>query len=171
MAFGTNRRRSRRQRSSAKADALFGVMALTVRVSASGVLPGATNPERPGKPDRSSLLFGGPWDQTPFSVLSPATRAKCLALFVTKVSPNDRACAAIRVSNVPRGSPRRASEAATRPNRSAACGSRGSTATASTNVSIRRCSFRDRRLSAPNRSSASVMGGPTTAREQITPGG
>jgi hypothetical protein len=57
---------------------------------------------------------------TQFSVLSPTTRPKCFALFVTNINPNDRAWAAMRVSNVPMGTPRRASEAATAAKRSAA---------------------------------------------------
>jgi len=74
----------------------------------------------PMAPARSSLLFGGPMLHSQFSVPSPGTRAKCCVLLVTKVSPNERACAAMRVSNVPIGVPRRARDTATVPKRSAA---------------------------------------------------
>jgi len=47
--------------------------------------------ERPAQPVRSSLLLGGPRDQTQFSVASPGTRAKCRVLFVTNVSRSDNA--------------------------------------------------------------------------------
>src|SRR5712691_9863014 len=47
--------------------------------------------ERPAEPGRSSLLFGGPRNQSQFSVASPATRAKCRVLFVMNVSRKDRA--------------------------------------------------------------------------------
>jgi len=43
---------------------------------------------------------------TQFSVLRPATRPKCFALFVTNMIPNDSAWAAMRVSKVPMGAPR-----------------------------------------------------------------
>ena len=45
----------------------------------------------PAQPVRSSLLFGGPWNQTQFSVASPGTRLKCRVLLVTNVSRNDNA--------------------------------------------------------------------------------
>ena len=55
------------------------------------------------------------------------------------------------------GSPRLASARATGPNRSAAAGSNGSTATDSTNVSMTPWSLRDALAPAPNRSSAKVI--------------
>ena len=57
----------------------------------SGELGLTTTLSGPREPVRASLLFGGPRRQTQFSVLSPTTRPKCLALFVTNVAPNDRA--------------------------------------------------------------------------------
>jgi hypothetical protein len=47
---------------------------------------------------------------------------KCFVLFETSVTPHASACAAISVSNVPIGSPRLFSAAATTPNRSSADG-------------------------------------------------
>lgn len=73
-----------------------------------------------------SAMFGGhcpitiPRSQIQLATLSPATRRKCRVLLVTSVRPNDCACVAMSVSNVPIGSPRLASATATRPNRSEA---------------------------------------------------
>ena len=69
---------------------------------------------------RVQRVFGGPRAQTQFAVLSPTTLWKCLVLMVTKVRLSDNAWAAMRVSNVPIGSPRFAKALATGPNRSAA---------------------------------------------------